>query len=385
MPAKYDHPASISERETDETISKTMKEISLVLLGFGSANRALVEMLLRKSVFHRHRRCLRITSASASTGDQRCIPWRVVAIVTGRHGRVYIPTTMNPEGVWYEVDVEAALRRIKSDGIMDNSLIVKIEKPDTDQKITRLQNKEQLVSQHDEFTTPQQTIKLLQALADAKAANIVAEAIPSNPRNGGGEPAVSFIHTALIAGMHVVSANKGPLAQLEHCIGPDSNTIRMEEVYWKLQDVAASNGVQYLHESAVMDGVPIFSLWQNTLPHANLTKLRGCLNATTTMILTRMEGPDGETFDEALSAAKEMGIVEADESLDIDGYDAAVKLRAILVVFLKSSQSAGTTLRIPSIDEIPRDSIRNVTKDDIKCAFNDGGKKFRLVASAGEY
>eukprot|EP00956_Cyclotella_meneghiniana_P037603 scaffold141270_cov22-Cyclotella_meneghiniana.AAC.1 len=179
-----------------------MKEISLVLLGFGSANRALVEMLLRKSVFHRHRRCLRITSAGASTGDQRCIPWRVVAIVTGRHGRVYIPTTMNPEGVWYEVDVEAALRRIKSDGIMDNSLIVKIEKPDTDEKITRLQNKEQLVSQHDECTTPQQTIELLQTLADAKAANIVAEAIPSNPRNGGGEPAVSFIHTALEAGMN---------------------------------------------------------------------------------------------------------------------------------------------------------------------------------------
>lgn len=140
-----------------------------------------------------------------------------------------------------------------------------------------------------------------------------------------------------------------------------------------------------MHESAVMDGVPIFSLWQNTLPHANLTKLRGCLNGTTTMILTRMEGPDGETFDEALSAAKKMGIVEADESLDIDGYDAAVKLRAILVVFLKSSQTEGISLRLPSIDEIPRDSIRNITKDDIKHAFNDGGKKYRLVASAGEY
>jgi homoserine dehydrogenase len=100
------------------------------------------------------------------------------------------------------------------------------------------------------------------------------------------------------------------------------------------------------------------------------------------MILTEMEGPNGHTFDEALQKAKEMGIVEKDESLDIDGYDAAVKLRALLVVFSNSSE--GCQILVPSIDDIHRDSIRNITREDIQRAYNDDRKKYRLVATAGK-
>ena len=101
-----------------------------------------------------------------------------------------------------------------------------------------------------------------------------------------------------------------------------------------------------------MDGVPLFSLWKHAMPHAKLTSIRGCLNGTTTVILSRMEGDHiegggggggnggGEEFHEALEAARQMGIVETDESLDVDGYDAAAKLRALLVV-LSSSPSGG--------------------------------------------
>ena len=161
-----------------------------------------------------------------------------------------------------------------------------------------------------------------------------------------------------------------------------------------------------------MDGVPLFSLWKYALPHAKLLKLRGCLNSTTTMILTRMEGrldkldkvmgermPSGlngssnncnescesnahehrgESFDEALTAAKQMGIVEEDESLDVDGYDAAAKLRALLVVLTRSHSN----IDIPSIEDIPKDSIRKVTWEDIRRAYLDGRKRYRLVASA---
>eukprot|EP00579_Thalassiosira_antarctica_P007887 CAMPEP_0201898758 /NCGR_PEP_ID=MMETSP0902-20130614/49141_1 /ASSEMBLY_ACC=CAM_ASM_000551 /TAXON_ID=420261 /ORGANISM="Thalassiosira antarctica, Strain CCMP982" /LENGTH=185 /DNA_ID=CAMNT_0048431987 /DNA_START=18 /DNA_END=575 /DNA_ORIENTATION=- len=100
------------------------------------------------------------------------------------------------------------------------------------------------------------------------------------------------------------------------------------------------------------------------------------------MILTGMEGNldgtecDGVSFEEALGAAKKMGIVEEDESLDVDGYDAAVKLRALLVVLCDYKIS------IPSMDEIPRDSIRNITREDIRRAYANGRKKYRLVASA---
>lgn len=337
--------------------SKRMNELRLVLLGFGSANRALVKMLLDKSEVHKNRTCIRIDQA-------RFIPWKIVCIVTARHGKVCILA----ESDAYqneEVNAEDALKTYERGEMLDDSLII-----DADgNSVCKMRHVEDTSGSD---TSKDRTIQLLRNLAKSNKANIVVEAIPSNPRYGCGEPAVSFILEALQAGMHVVSANKGPLAHQQNG----------EEVYWNLQQIASRNNVQYLHESAVMDGVPIFSLWQRTLPNATLTKLRGCLNSTTTMILTRMEGDDGETFDEALAKAKEMGIVEADESLDIDGYDAAVKLRALLVVF--SNQSEDANIFIPSIDDISRDSIRCMTKEDIRIAYEEGAKKYRLVATAGK-
>ena len=345
-----------------------MQEIRLVFLGFGSVNIALVEMLLDKSEIHHHRRCLRVQQSA----EVEFIPWRIVTIVTGQHGTVCIPTVDNSDtcaGTWYEVDARKALRRIASNGMMDKSLVVDHTGADAT-----------LASQVQETDTSnvngptQQTIQLLRYLAKTKTANIVVEAIPSNPRGGGGEPAVSFIRTSLEKGMHVVSANKGPLAQQQSGAGG------IEETYWSLQQIASANKVHYFHESSVMDGVPIFSLWR-TMPNATLLKLRGCLNSTSTTILSRMEGPDGETFEQALGKAKEMGIVETDESLDIDGYDAAVKLRALLVVLSTPRYSSDKHILVPPIDDIPRDTLRNITKEDIQRA-HASNTKYRLVATA---
>jgi len=122
------------------------------------------------------------------------------------------------------------------------------------------------------------------------------------------------------------------------------------------------------------------------MPHAKLTSIRGCLNSTTTMIITRMEGKlerggiGGSSFQVALDICKEMGIVEADESLDIDGYDAAVKLRALLVV-LSASDEANRVI-LPTMDEIAKESIRSLKREDIKEAYANGKKKYRLVATA---
>ncbi|KAL7486027.1 hypothetical protein ACHAW6_011616 [Cyclotella cf. meneghiniana] len=345
-----------------------MTEIRIVLLGFGSANRALVEMMLNKSEIHLHRRCVRIPDSNKET---QWIPWRIVSIVTGRHGRVCIPTEgTNDDSFWYEVNAEEAMQRIEAGGMLDHSLVVETD------GITRCPAKDPCLSHVD--TSTQQTIRLLKLLGKTNTANIVVEAIPSNPRNQGGEPAVSFIRTSLEAEMHVVSANKGPLAQRNSTDDEQS----AQELYWILQQIASKNKVQYLHESAVMDGVPIFSLWRHTLPNATLTKIRACLNSTSTMILTQMEGREGETFEEALRAAKAMGIVERDESLDLDGYDAAVKLRALLVVFSSLHPSERGKIIVPSMDEIPRDSIRDITREEVRRAFENGAKKYRLVASA---
>eukprot|EP00854_Cymbomonas_tetramitiformis_P010733 gene10733-12702_t len=138
-------------------------------------------------------------------------------------------------------------------------------------------------------------------------ADVVVEAVPVNYDTG--EPALSFLRKALECGMHGISANKGPVVHGFH----------------DLSALAASRGKRYLFESAVMDGVPVFSLWRN-LPGACLKGFRGVLNSTTNVILTAME--DGLTFERALQMAQAAGIAEADPAGDIDGWDAAVKVEA---------------------------------------------------------
>ena len=113
-----------------------------------------------------------------------------------------------------------------------------------------------------------------------------------------GEPALTHLRTALEYGMHAITANKGPVVH----------------GYNELQALASQKGRRFLFESTVMDGAPIFSLWREALPGAGLNTLRGVLNSTTNLILTRMEG--GESFGEAVKYAQRIGIAETDPSGD---------------------------------------------------------------------
>ena len=99
-----------------------MKEISLVLLGFGSANRTLAQMLLDKSEKDNScRQCLRVV-ASGGTSTSELVPWKVVCIITRRHGSVCVPYSSTSE-----INVEDALERIGADGILSNTVVVLFE------------------------------------------------------------------------------------------------------------------------------------------------------------------------------------------------------------------------------------------------------------------
>jgi homoserine dehydrogenase len=175
-----------------------------------------------------------------------------------------------------------------------------------------------------------------------------------------GEPAATFLRDALGRRLHAISANKGPV--VHH---------RAE-----LLTLASANGVRYLHESAVMDGVPIFSAWAGGFRGAKLRGFRGCLNSTTTVVLTGME--DGQTYDEALKVAQDAGIAEADATGDLSGMDAAVKVVALAVAL--GLQSA-VPLRLSDVDV---GGIEEVTPAKIAEA-KAAGHRLRLVggASAG--
>jgi len=187
-------------------------------------------------------------------------------------------------------------------------------------------------------------------LASAHA-DVLFEATSLNVESG--EPAVDHIRAALEHGAHAITANKGPIVH----------------AYRELRNLAAARGRRFLFESTVMDGVPIFSLFDQ-LPAIHLQGFHGILNSTTNVILGEME--QGLTFDEALKKAQSLGVAESDATHDIDGWDAAVKTSALITVLMD----------IPiRLDQIEREGIRDLTPQALRNARRDGWP-FKLVCRA---
>ena len=134
-----------------------------------------------------------------------------------------------------------------------------------------------------------------------------------------GEPAISHVRAAFANGTHVVTANKGPVAF----------------AYRALADEAATAGVQFFFEGAVMDGIPVFNLVRETMPAVTIRGFRGVVNSTTNYLLTALER--GESFERALADMQAAGVAEADPSLDVYGWDAAAKAAALANVWLDAN------------------------------------------------
>ena len=183
----------------------------------------------------------------------------------------------------------------------------------------------------------------------AAKADVLFEATSLNARTG--EPAIEHVRAALDSGVHAITANKGTVVH----------------AYEELRDLAKLKGKKFLFESTVMDGAPIFSLFRETLPAIHLRSFRGILNSTTNLILTLME--EGLTFEESVKRAQEMGLAETDPSDDVDGWDAAVKVVALVRVLM------GIPLDIASIE---REGIRALTGDSVRAA-RQGGSPYKLI------
>lgn len=149
---------------------------------------------------------------------------------------------------------------------------------------------------------------------DAAGADAAVELTTLNPSNG--EPAISHVRAAFGRGMHVVTANKGPVAH----------------AYAALCVEAARAGVAFRFESAVMDGAPVFNLWRETMPGVKVLGFAGALNSTSKIVVETMER--GAGFEEGLAAARAMGITEADGAYDVEGWDSAAKTAALANVLM---------------------------------------------------
>lgn len=190
----------------------------------------------------------------------------------------------------------------------------------------------------------------------AAHADVLFEATSLNIETG--QPAIGHIRVALEHGAHAITANKGPIVH----------------AYRELRDLAAVRGKRFLFESTVMDGVPIFSLFDQ-LPAIHLQGFHGILNSTTNVILGEME--NGLSFDEALKKAQALGVAETDATHDIDGWDAAVKTAALINVLMLSNEN-DTPIRL---DQIAHEGIRDLTPQALRNARRDGWP-FKLVCRA---
>jgi homoserine dehydrogenase len=240
------------------------------------------------------------------------ITYSVTGIATGRHG-----AAIDPQGI----DLERALS------------LVQAGKP---------------LSELSAVLAPDNALDFIRECE----AEVLFENTPVSYADG--QPAIDHLEAALNRGMHAITANKGPVVH----------------AYQRLTDLAASKGRKFFFESTVMDGAPIFSLFRSALPAAHLRSIRGVLNSTTNLILSRMES--GESFDRAVAYAQQIGIAETDPSGDIDGWDAAIKVSALATVLM------GTPLRP---DQVERQGIRDIAPQQIAHAKSQG-KRWKLVCSA---
>jgi len=185
-------------------------------------------------------------------------------------------------------------------------------------------------------------------------ADALLENSPVDPRTG--EPAAEHLRAALRRGMHAITANKGPVVFAHR----------------ELSKMAAEKGKRFLFESSVMDGAPIFSLFRETLPVAELRGFTGILNSCTNYILGLLE--QGESLEEAIKKAQSIGIAETDPTADLDGWDAAVKVAALCNVLMGAE--------ITPLD-IHRTGIRSLSAEEVRAA-RARGERWKLICRAGK-
>lgn len=169
-----------------------------------------------------------------------------------------------------------------------------------------------------------------------------------------GEPAITHVRAGITRGLHVVTANKGPVAFACHA----------------LREEAAGAGVAFLFEGSVMDGIPVFNLVRETMPVVKISGFTGVVNTTTNHILTALES--GQGFEAALAEMQARGIAEADPSLDVEGWDAAAKTAALANV-LMDARITPHDVRRTGLDAGTGSAAREALAR---------GRRLKLVASA---
>ena len=163
---------------------------------------------------------------------------------------------------------------------------------------------------------------------------------------GGLNPAYPFVKACLLAGKHVATSNKALVA----AYGTE------------LLAIAREKGVNFLFEASVGGGIPIIRPMYRCLMGERIEEITGILNGTTNFILTKMD-KEGESFENALKEAQNLGYAERNPEADVEGHDTCRKI-AIL--------TAMATGREVDYEDIYTEGITRITDIDFKYAEKMG-------------
>ena len=182
--------------------------------------------------------------------------------------------------------------------------------------------------------------------------DVAIEITTLNPETG--EPAISHIRAAFERGIHVITANKGPIAN----------------AYASLCEQARKVQSEFRFESTVMDGAPVFNNFRNNLPGVKLLGFTGVLNSTSKVVVAAMER--GGTMQDGIAEAQAMGVAEADAFYDVDGWDSAAKTAALANVLMDGRVTP---------KEVVRSGLRDLTAEQVR-GYARAGLTVLLVSRA---
>jgi len=187
---------------------------------------------------------------------------------------------------------------------------------------------------------------------DSVQCEILLEASPVDLNTG--NPGLSNCRTALDHGLHLVLANKAPLALAQA----------------ELDRLAADVDVGILYSATFCGGLPVLNIVRRDMVCGKILGFRGIFNSTTNFILEEML--KGRSYADALSETQERGIAESDPSIDVGGWDTAAKL----VIAANSIVDAMITLADVSVS-----GIEDVQPDWLEQCRREGSV-LKLVATA---
>ena len=189
-------------------------------------------------------------------------------------------------------------------------------------------------------------------MIDNRLVDVIAEFTPTDRKTG--EPGLSHIRDALKCGIHVTTANKGPIL-----------------VAWEeLSQLAHEQGLLLGVGCTTGGALPSVIAGRDAMAGSDISMIWGILNGTTNYILNRMES--GLNYNEALKEAQSVGIAEADPSMDVEGWDTAVKL----VILAKIVMDGKIDLKDASVK-----GISNLTAEETETALA-AGHRIKLIGRA---